>query len=210
MARRRSRSAVRLGLPALALIGALTYFFPQLAPVIRTITEQLNVREQKPAPTPHAPGSTTPQEADTAAIQRVVDGDTLEISLNGAVEKIRLIGVDTPETYQSAKLDRDVERTGQDKQTIRALGKRATAFTKSLAPPGTAVTLEYDQDPRDRYGRLLAFVWLPDGRMLNEAIVCEGYAPAYTRFPFRQDYMERFRACEREARDQGKGLWAKQ
>lgn len=70
------------------------------------------------------------------------------------------------------------------------------------------MSLEYDQDPRDKYQRLLAFVWLPDGRMLNETIICEGYAVALTRYPFRADYQERFRGCERQARERNKGLWA--
>lgn len=67
--------------------------------------------------------------------------------------------------------------------------------------------VEFDQQPRDKYHRLLAFVWLPDGCMLNELIICEGYSPAFTRYPFRQDYMNRFRECERKAREGKKGLW---
>ncbi|HEV8715622.1 MAG TPA: thermonuclease family protein [Candidatus Binatia bacterium] len=69
------------------------------------------------------------------------------------------------------------------------------------------VQLEYDQQLGDKYQRLLAFVWLSDGRMLNETIICEGYANALTRYPFRQEYMDRFRACERVVREQRKGLW---
>lgn len=213
MARRRSRSSVRLGLPALALIGALTYFFPQLAPYLRAIAQQLDLPTQSSttsAPTPRASHSSVPQETNTATVQRVVDGDTLLITLDGKEERIRLIGVDTPEVHASAKLDRDVERSGQDRETIRALGKQASAFTKRTAPPGAQIRLEYGQEARDRYGRVLAFVWLPNGSMLNEALICEGYATALTRYPFRQDYMERFRACERQAREAGKGLWAKQ
>lgn len=147
---------------------------------------------------------------DTVTVTRVVDGDTLEVMLDGRLERIRLIGVDTPEFYESDKLHRDAARTGRDEATIRALGKRASDFTKSLVHAGDRVQLEYDQQRRDRYKRLLAFVWLPNGQMLNEVIVCEGYANAYTRYPFRQDYLERFRACERQAREAGKGLWAEE
>jgi micrococcal nuclease len=145
---------------------------------------------------------------EPATIVRAVDGDTLEVSLNGHPEKVRLIGVDTPEVHESEKLHRDSVRTHQDEATIKALGQRAWDFTKSLVHAGDQVQLEYGQEPRDRYHRVLAFVWLPDGRMLNETIICEGYANALTRYPFRSDYMERFRACERQAREQGKGLWA--
>jgi micrococcal nuclease len=140
---------------------------------------------------------------DTATLVRIVDGDTLEIELNGQTEKVRLIGVDTPEKYESDKLHRDAARTGQDEKTIRALGERSSDFTKSLVKRGDAIQLEYDQPPRDKYQRLLAFVWLSDGWMLNEMIVCEGYGSALTRYPFRQDYMDRFRTCERHAREQG-------
>jgi micrococcal nuclease len=123
---------------------------------------------------------------DPATAVWVVDGDTLDVTLNGQTERVRLIGVDTPEKFESDKLRRDVQRTGQDEQTIKVLGQRASDFTKSVIRPGLQVQLEYDQQPRDRYKRLLAFVWLPDGRMLNEAIICEGYANALTRYPFRK------------------------
>jgi micrococcal nuclease len=145
---------------------------------------------------------------DTATLVRVVDGDTVEIELKGQTEKVQLIGINTPEKYESDKLHRDAARTGQDEATIQALGERASAFTKSLVQRGDTVQVEYDQQPRDKYQRLLAFVWLSDGRMLNETIVCEGYGNALTRYPVRQDYMARFRTCERHAREQGKGLWA--
>src|SRR5712692_10203836 len=121
---------------------------------------------------------------DTATIMRVVDGDTVGITLKGHTEKVRLIGIDTPEVYESDKLHRDAARTGQDEKTIQALGKRASDFTKSLVHAGDTVQLEYDQQPRDKYHRLLAFVWLSVGRMLNETIVCEGYGNALTRYLF--------------------------
>jgi micrococcal nuclease len=76
---------------------------------------------------------------DPATIVRVVDGDTIEVILNGQKEKIRLIGVDTPEKFESDKLHRDAARTGQDEKTIRALGERASDFTKSLVKRGDAL-----------------------------------------------------------------------
>lgn len=147
-------------------------------------------------------------ERETATVVRAVDGDTLEVTVKGRTEKVRLIGVDTPEVHESQKLHRDAARTKQDEATIKALGKRASDFTKSIVRAGDQVELEYGQESRDRYRRILAFVWLTDGRMLNETIICEGYANALTRYPFRPDYMERFRTCERQAREQKKGLWA--
>jgi micrococcal nuclease len=79
---------------------------------------------------------------DAATVVQVVDGDTLDVALNGRTERIRLIGVDTPEKFESDKLRRDVVRTGQDEKTIKALGQRASDFTKSVVHPGLHVSLE--------------------------------------------------------------------
>ena len=87
-----------------------------------------------------------------------------------------------------------------------ALGKRAKALTKSLAPPGTKVVLELDVQILDRYGRVLGYVWLPSGEMLNERLVREGWAVVYT-VPPNVKYVERLLKAQREARSQGKGLW---
>ncbi len=124
-------------------------------------------------------------------VERAVDGDTL--LLEGG-ERVRLIGVDTPESVDPR---RPVER----------YGKRAAEFTKGLVE-GRRVRLESDRGTlaRDRYGRTLAYVYLPDGRMLNLELLREGYAVAYTRFPFVR--MAEFRSAEREARARGKGLWS--
>jgi endonuclease YncB( thermonuclease family) len=87
---------------------------------------------------------------DPATLVRVVAGDTIEIMLNGQKEKVRLLGVDTPEKFASDKLHRDAARIGQDEVTIQALGERASAFTKSLVQRGDTVQVEYDQQPRDK------------------------------------------------------------
>jgi micrococcal nuclease len=133
--------------------------------------------------------------AESALVSRVADGDTLAILLNGHEEKVRLIGVDTPELHESQKLHRDAQRSGQDSAQIQALGRQASDFVKTLVRCGDQISLEYDQQQRDKYGRLLAFVWLADGRMRNEVIICEGYAPALTRYPYHRNCMERFRTC---------------
>jgi micrococcal nuclease len=114
--------------------------------------------------------------------------DTLLLT-NG--EYVRLIGVDTPETKHPEK---PVERSG----------KEAYLFTKKTAE-GMEVRLEYDQTRKDRYGRLLAYVYLLDGTFLNAEIIKQEYGFAYTKYPFK--YMEKFRGYEREAREAEKGLW---
>ena len=119
---------------------------------------------------------------------RVVDGDTIILSGN---ERVRLIGVDTPETVDP-------------RRPVQYFGKEASAFTKRMVE-GKKVRLEYDQTRKDRYGRTLAYVYLDDSTHLNAEIIKQGYGHAYTRFPFR--YLEEFRRYQREAREAGKGLW---
>ena len=120
---------------------------------------------------------------------RVIDGDTIVLS-NG--DKVRLIGVDTPETKHPQK-------------PVEYYGKEATAFTKKMVG-GKVVKLKYDVQRRDKYGRLLAYVYLMDGTFLNAEIIKQGYGHAYTRLPFK--YMEEFRQYEKEAREAKRGLWA--
>jgi len=125
---------------------------------------------------------------DLLRVKRVIDGDTLLLT-NG--ERVRLIGVDTPETKHPQK---PVER----------FGKEAYLFTQRMVE-GKEVRLEFDWQKRDKYGRLLAYVYLSDGTFLNAEIIKQGYGFAYTRFPFK--YLEEFRQYEREARENEKGLW---
>jgi len=121
-------------------------------------------------------------------VVRVIDGDTLLLDRD---ERVRLIGVDAPETVDPR---RPVER----------YGKQASEFARRMLT-GRNVRLEYDQTQKDRYGRTLAYVYLDDHRLLNAEIIKQGYGFAYTRFPFR--YMEEFRQYERDAREARKGLW---
>jgi len=125
-------------------------------------------------------------------VRRVVDGDTLLLENR---ERIRLIGVDTPETVRP---NHPVERFGPE----------ASAFTTRLAER-QRVRLVFGREREDKYGRTLAFVYLADGRLLNEEIIRQGYGHAYTRHPFAADLMARFREAEREARDAHRGLWGR-
>src|SRR5262249_48465091 len=87
--------------------------------------------------------SAVPVHGDQATISRCVDGDTLAVVRNGQAEKIRLIGVDTPELHESEKLHRDAQRTGRDVRAIQALGRKASDFVKTLIHPGDHVSLEF-------------------------------------------------------------------
>ncbi len=121
-------------------------------------------------------------------VKRVIDGDTLLLTTG---ERVRLIGVDTPETKHPQK-------------PVQYFGKEAYLFTKKMTE-GKEIRLEYDWQRRDKYGRLLAYVYLLDGTFLNAEIIKQGYGFAYTRFPFK--YLEEFRRYERVAREKKIGLW---
>ena len=127
-------------------------------------------------------------------VVRVIDGDTIVVSPN---EKVRLIGVDTPETVHPNKV-------------VACFGKEAKQFTRD-AVEGKTIRLVMDtvnakRQHKDRYGRTLAYAYLPDGKMLNAELIRQGYAHAYTRFSFR--YLVEFKQLERQARIQTVGLWS--
>lgn len=130
-----------------------------------------------------------------APVTRVVDGDTVRITWEGASTRVRLIGIDTPEV-------------DDDRPVVRCLAAAATRRAVALAGGKTVgVELDPSQGRTDKYGRLLAYLWLPDGTMLNERMVAEGYASEYTYdLPYR--YRARFRAAQQAARRKGLGLWA--
>ncbi len=130
-----------------------------------------------------------------ATVTRVIDGDTIDVRTEaGESVRVRLLGVNTPETVDPRK-------------PVECFGKEASAFTKS-ALEGTTVTLETDptQDTYDKYGRLLAYVFLANGTDFNQELVANGYAHEYTyRVPYR--FQTEFKAAERESRETGRGLW---
>lgn len=137
-------------------------------------------------------------------VKRVVDGDTLVLE-NG--DKVRLIGIDTPEMHESDKLDRDSKKSGEDRRTIQELGKRSYLFVRGLIE-GKQVSLEFDLERRDRYGRLLAYVFLKDKNQtfVNAEIVKAGYASLMT-FPPNVKYADLFLKLYQEARVNKRGLW---
>lgn len=157
-----------------------------------------------------------PQGVPTqGTVSKVSDGDTLHVSADGTDHTLRLIGVDTPELHESDKLERDAKRTGQDKRTIQALGKRASAFTRRLCD-GKSCRLEFDptnasSGHRDKYGRLLAFVFVPGDAgsevLVNAEIIRAGYGAAMTAYPFDEGRKAEFLRLQRQARTAKRGLW---
>ncbi len=148
-------------------------------------------------------------------VSKVSDGDTLHVQADGADHTVRLIGVDTPELHESDKLERDAARTKQDKRTIQALGRRARDFTRRLCE-GKACRLEYDpanasSGHRDKYQRLLAYVFVPgDGSnelLANAEIIRAGFGAALTSYPYDEARKAEFLSLQREARNARRGLW---
>lgn len=135
-------------------------------------------------------------------VSRVIDGDTIKLS-NG--EHVRFIGIDAPESRYNKKLMRDSGRSNKDAGTIISMGKRASDFTKDLVE-GKTVRLEFDVEKRDKYGRLLAYVYLEDGTFVNARIMEEGYAQVMT-IPPNVKYAGYFLKLQKEARKKGRGLW---
>jgi micrococcal nuclease len=128
------------------------------------------------------------------AVQKFVDGDTVVVDMNGRSETIRMIGVDTPETHKP-------------NTPVQCYGPEASSYTHSLIGKSS---LRLEADPldtnRDRYGRLLRYIYLPDGTLVEAKLIGEGYGFAYTQFPFQKK--AQFIALEQSAKQSGKGLWA--
>ena len=125
-------------------------------------------------------------------VVRVVDGDTIHVRLPDRVEKVRYIGVNTPEVHHPKK--------GEEP------GGRAALDVNRTLVNGRRVRLETDVQARDRYGRLLAYVWIGE-LMVNAELVRRGYARTLE-IPPNTDFADRFERLERRAREEGRGLWA--
>lgn len=126
-------------------------------------------------------------------VTQVYDGDTIEVDMNGTQEKVRLIGVDTPETHDPRK-------------QVQCFGRAASEFTKQLiGDKPVRLVADPQSSNRDRYQRLLRYVYLSDNTLVQAEIIKQGYGFAYTSFPF--DKSEEFRAYQKEARNNNRGLW---
>jgi micrococcal nuclease len=130
-----------------------------------------------------------PEEGIYYKVLKVHDGDTVTIDISGRKEKIRLIGIDTPEMGQ------------------RPWGKKARDHIEGiLSNYGGNVSLESDVEKRDRYGRLLAYLWTEDGRLINRMMVEDGYAVLLT-IPPNVKHVEELKDAQRKAREGGLGIW---
>lgn len=128
-------------------------------------------------------------------VSRYVDGDTIVVSMNGKDETIRFIGIDTPETHKP-------------NTPVQCYGPAAAVHTQNVIK-ATGGKVRLASDPlstnRDRYNRLLRYVYLTDGRNLNKVNIQEGYAFYYPYFPFSKS--DEFKAAQAAAKSAAKGLW---
>lgn len=128
-------------------------------------------------------------------VVKVTDGDTLSVRIGKDISKVRVVGINTPESVDP-------------RRPVQCFGREASDKAKQLLS-GRSVWLEADpsQSERDAYGRLLAFVWIDETTDFGLQMIREGYALEYTyRLPYR--YQTSYRSAERDARQAGVGLWA--
>ncbi|CAA9583031.1 MAG: micrococcal nuclease-like protein [uncultured Truepera sp.] len=210
--RKRRATSPALAVLALVAIGAATLFGDQV-PILTEIAGYLSefVGGGTQTSGPQVSGLIGPAE-----VVKVSDGDTVRILLDGAEESVRLIGVDTPEKFKSAKLTKDAEESPLSVTEIQELGEQASAFAEELLT-GRAVYVQPGVEERDRYGRLLAYVYLsePEGEwdfggerftQVNLELARAGWADPLT-IPPNVDFSEEYVAAAREARSAGRGMW---
>lgn len=144
---------------------------------------------------------TTGAVAANATVEWVVDGDTLDVIVDGQQERVRMIGLDTPEVAHDGTPERPGNRA-------ECFGDEAAAFTASLVPAGTPVRLERDVVSHDDYGRVLAYVYrAADGVFVNYELLRQGYAQPLTITP-NVTHRDRFVDAARRAEADDAGLWA--
>ncbi len=137
------------------------------------------------------------QPKDTFSVKKVIDGDTIEIERYGKAEKVRMIGIDTPETLDPRK-------------PVQCFGKEASDKSKDLLSGGR-VRLEFDPivGEKDKYNRLLAYVW-SNNELVNLKLIKEGYANEYTYRSQSYKYQNEFKNAQTVAKESSIGLWSPQ
>jgi micrococcal nuclease len=135
------------------------------------------------------------QAGGTATVERVVDGDTIIARISGRRERVRFIGMDTPESVKP-------------NTPVQCFAIEASNRTKALLPAGTGVRLVGDVEQRDKYKRLLAYVYrAKDNLFVNLSLVRDGYAQPYT-FPPNVAHTNEYESAAADARQAGRGLWS--
>ena len=166
-------------------IGVIVEFLPEKYKVLPNLTVGGNTSEV----------INKNLSSEVYRVSNVVDGDTVDVQYEGATDRVRLLGIDTPETVDPNR-------------PVGCYGKEASARAKELML-NQNVRLEFDssQAHRDKYDRLLAYIYLEDGQMINRKLVAEGYAYEYTyNSPYK--YQKDFKGIEAIAKSLNRGLWS--
>ena len=150
--------------------------------------------------------STITYAQQTTIVTRITDGDTIQALYGGVEKRIRLVGIDTPGSRANRKVKKDENLSEHDLKTIIEMGKKAKAYVNGLIKRGDSITIEFDVQKWDKYGRLLGYVYLSNGKMLNEEIVKAGYAVIMT-VPPNVKYKDRLLEAYQEAEEDKRGLW---
>lgn len=193
-----SRLPMKIPMIAKVIAGIALFVMAVIISPKNQIAEQIQKTESKPQEqvnvvTTSSPTPTT--QSNLYAVSSVIDGDTIQVNIDGKKETIRLIGIDSPETVDPRK-------------PVQCFGKEASEKAKSLLS-GKSVRLESDptQGERDKYQRLLRYVFLEDGTNFNKLMISEGYAHEYTyNIPYK--YQSEFKQAQKEAEENNRGLWA--
>lgn len=139
----------------------------------------------------NAPEGKKPDENGSVYIEKIIDGDSVEANIRGKREQIRFIGIDAPELSQ------------------KPWGKRSKKFMEDLiAASGWQARIEYDVEKRDKYNRILAYLWSRDNKLINEEMLSNGYAVLFT-FPPNVKHVDRFTAAQVIARENKRGIWGR-
>ena len=146
--------------------------------------------------------------AQTVKVLKVSDGDTLMVLSGGKKVRLRVLGIDTPETHPGQHAQSQAKRLGMSEARVISWGKKARHRVARLIGRGGKVSLESDskQPRRDRYGRMLAHVRLADGRLLSAVLVREGLAEVYRRFNV--THKRELLRLEAQARAERAGIWS--
>jgi len=139
-------------------------------------------------------------------IKALEDGDTLMVSANGEDLRVQLLGIDAPEDTINPKLERDLQRTGLEAESLLRLGRLATAHLRQLVGEGE-IKMQGDLNARDRYGRVPMVVLNKEGRSLNDAMLEDGYAMVAGRTSAGLSDIQRWQQMEQSAVTEKRGIW---
>jgi micrococcal nuclease len=148
-----------------------------------------------------------PDKAKAQEVEYVFDGDSFRADMGVLTQSVRLVGIECPEGTASSKARREARRLGMPMNEYLKYGDEAAEFSRRLLPKHGKFRIEYDVEKRDKYGRLLGYVFLPDGRMLNEELVRAGLAYL---FPTEKNvkYKKRLLAALADAKKNRRGIWS--